>query len=48
MEQIRNYRHELKYEIPYAEYVAMRARLKLIMKPDPHADVDGRYRIRTG
>ena len=47
MEQIRNYRHELKYEIPYAEYVAMRARLKLIMKPDPHADVDGRYRIRS-
>ena len=47
MEQIRNYRHELKFEIPYAEYVAMRGRLKLIMKSDPHVSEDGRYRIRS-
>ena len=47
MEQIRNYRHELKFEIPYAEYVAMRGRLKLIMRSDPHVNEDGRYRIRS-
>lgn len=47
MEQIRKYRHELKFEIPYAEYVAMRGRLRLIMKSDPHVNEDGRYRIRS-
>ena len=47
MEKDRNYRHELKYEIPYGEYVAMQKRLRLIMKPDPHAGEDGRYRIRS-
>ena len=47
MDQIRNFRHELKFEIPYAEYVAMRGRLKLIMKSDPHVNEDGRYRIRS-
>ena len=47
MEQPANYRHELKFEIPYAEYIAMRWRLKLIMKSDPHTGEDGRYRIRS-
>ena len=47
MEQARNYRHELKFEIPYPEYVAMRNRLRLIMKSDPHVGKDGRYRIRS-
>ena len=47
MEQPANYRHELKFEIPYAEYIAMRGRLKLIMKSDPHTGEDGRYRIRS-
>ena len=36
MEKDRNYRQELKFEIPYGEYVAMQKRLRLIMKPDPH------------
>ena len=47
MENTLNYRHELKFEIPYAEYVAMRKRLSLIMKSDPHVNEDGRYRIRS-
>lgn len=47
MEQPVNYRHELKFEIPYGEYLVMRSRLKLIMKSDPHAGEDGRYRIRS-
>ena len=47
MEQPVNYRHELKFDIPYAEYLAMRGRLKLIMKSDPHVGEDGRYRIRS-
>ena len=40
------YRHELKYEITYADYIALRSRLKHIMKVDPHT-VDGRYKIRS-
>ena len=47
MEQEKNYRHELKYSIPYAEYLAMRKRLRAVMKTDPHTDADGRYRIRS-
>ena len=47
MEIDRNYRHELKFEIPYGEYVVMRTRLGLVMKPDPHTGEDGRYRIRS-
>jgi len=29
MDQNRNYRHELKFEIPYADYVAMRTGFRL-------------------
>ena len=47
MEQAKHYRHELKYSIPYADYVAMRKRLQLIMKTDPHTNADGVYRIRS-
>ena len=47
MEQEKHYRHELKYLIPYSEYVAMSKRLKLIMKSDPHVREDGRYQIRS-
>ena len=47
MEEKRNYRHELKYAIAYPDYLAMRARLRMIMKPDPHASEDGKYRIRS-
>ena len=47
MDSEKHYRHELKYEISYPEYLAMRKRLRLIMKPDPHTDENGRYQIRS-
>ena len=47
MEQEKHYRHELKYALPYAEYIAMRTRLRSIMKSDPHTMADGRYLIRS-
>ncbi len=47
MEQPKHYRHELKYEIPYADYIGMRGRLRKIMTADPHTDASGRYRIRS-
>ena len=47
MDQPSDYRHELKFGIPYPEYVTMRSRLRLVMKPDPHADKDGRYLVRS-
>ena len=46
MEQEKNYRHELKYLIPYSEYLAMRSRLRAVMDTDPHA-IDGKYCIRS-
>ena len=47
MEQEKHYRHELKYDISYADYAAMRRRLLPVMSRDPHADADGLYRIRS-
>ena len=47
MEEKKPYRHELKYEITYAEYKAMRTRLRTIMKSDPHTRDDGTYQIRS-
>ncbi len=47
MEQEKHYRHELKFDIPYSEYLAMRRRLKTIMTADPHADSNGLYHIRS-
>lgn len=41
------YRHELKYSVSCADYLALRARLAPVMKPDPHAGGDGRYTIRS-
>ena len=40
------YRHEWKHEINYADLLAIRARLRAVMTPDPNA-VDGRYFIRS-
>ena len=40
MEQKKNYRHELKFSISYAEYLAMRKRLAAIMSRDPHVNLD--------
>ena len=47
MEQEKNYRHELKYSISYAEYLAMRKRLEAIMCKDSHVNSDGCYQIRS-
>ena len=47
MEEEKRYRHELKFAIPYADYAAMRLRLKKVMKTDPHTVADGRYLIRS-
>ena len=47
MEQEKHYRHELKFMISYPEYLAMRSRLKLVMKPDPHTNAYGLYQIRS-
>ena len=47
MEQEKHYRHELKYAIPYPDYLALRARLRTIMTADPHTNADGLYQIRS-
>lgn len=47
MEQEKHYRHELKFPIPYGEYLALRSRLRPIMSSDPHVTSDGTYRIRS-
>ncbi len=41
------YRHELKYQISYVDYLSQRQRLKAVMKSDDHADVEGKYMIRS-
>lgn len=41
------FRHELKYQIGYPQYLELRSRLKAVMKPDSHAGKDGRYLIRS-
>lgn len=43
----KHYRHELKYSIPFSEYMAMRCRLRSLMTADPHTGPDGMYRIRS-
>ena len=47
MTQDRQYRHELKYKISYPDYLAMRSRLRPVMKADPHASAEGRYLVRS-
>ena len=47
MESEKTYRHELKYTIPYADYIGMRNRLKTIMQSDPHTNSLGMYLIRS-
>lgn len=47
MEQDKHYRHELKFAIPYSEYLAIRGRLKAVMSADPHVSENGKYQIRS-
>ena len=41
-----NLRHECKHEINYMDMLIIRARMRAITTPDPHA-VDGKYKIRS-
>lgn len=41
------FRHELKYQIDYGRYLAVRQRVRSVMKLDPHAESEGSYRIRS-
>lgn len=41
------YRHELKYDISYGEYLILRPRLKAILNVDPHTDESGHYQIHS-
>ena len=41
------YRHELKYNINYSDYLILKLRLKSILKIDKNADENGEYVIRS-
>ena len=41
------FRHELKYEVDYGEYLCIRQRLRAICDSDPHTGDDGTYLIRS-
>lgn len=41
------YRHEYKYLISESQAVVLKSRVTAIMKPDPHADENGTYNIRS-
>lgn len=41
------FRHELKYQIGYPQYLELRNRLKAVMRTDSHTGPDGRYLIRS-
>lgn len=41
------FRHELKYQISFSDYLSIRQRLRPVMKPDEHVLGDGRYIIRS-
>ena len=47
MQEQKRYRHEYKYEITYADYYELRARLGCLMQRDPHVGADGKYRIHS-
>ena len=47
MQEQTRYRHEYKYEITYADYYELRARLGCLMQRDPHVGADGKYRIHS-
>lgn len=41
------YRHELKYQISVADYLAIRQRIRPLMQLDEHTSKEGRYLIRS-
>jgi len=47
MRETNTYRHELKYPIGYADYLAIRQRVRTVMRLDKHVGPDGCYTIRS-
>ena len=47
MSNMKMYRHELKYQISFSDYLSIRQRLRSVMKADKHTGADGRYIIRS-
>lgn len=47
VEQEKHYRHELKYVIPYSDFLSMRQRLRKVMDSDPRVEKNGLYQIRS-
>lgn len=43
----KQFRHELKHEISYGDYLALRRRLLPVMRRDPHVTDDGVYRVHS-
>ncbi len=41
------YRHEIKYEISYGDYIVIKNKLKTVMKGDVHTEESGTYRINS-
>lgn len=41
------YRHEHKYAIDYLNYLSLRQKLSHVMRPDSHADGDGKYLVTS-
>ena len=40
-------RHELKYNLNSMQYELLRAKLRTVLRRDPHAGPDGQYHIRS-
>ncbi len=40
-------RHELKHDINYGDFLALLQRLRVVTRPDSHADENGSYHIRS-
>lgn len=47
MQEVKHYRHELKYPVSRGDHIAIRSRLQKIMSRDPHISENGRYLIRS-
>ena len=47
MEKKEVYRHELKYQISFADYLAIKQRIRSLMQLDEHALKKGYYQIRS-
>ncbi|MGL4737006.1 MAG: polyphosphate polymerase domain-containing protein [Cellulosilyticaceae bacterium] len=41
------YRHELKYDISYAEYMVLHQKLRFLIQPDSYVDESGRYKVTS-